>query len=141
MHPDAAKVDHYEVLGVTETATLEEIKKAYRKLALSNHPDRVGSNEKAQADARDRMASINNAYNTLSNEQNRIQYDALRHNSYFGATLLAKKISTYSTGKLTVMLAGFGCGVWILTGALLNLQVKSILNRITQPGSSLVISC
>ena len=68
--------DHYETLGVTRTASDEEIKKAYRKLALKWHPDRnkgIGSKEKFQY--------INKAYATLSNPQSKVSYD--RGNSEF----------------------------------------------------------
>ena len=59
---------HYATLGVGETATPEEIKKAYRKLASKHHPDKGGSNEKFQ--------EIEEAYRTLSDPQQRAQYDA-----------------------------------------------------------------
>jgi len=68
--------DHYETLGVTRNASDEEIKKAYRKLALKWHPDRnkdPGSKEKFQY--------INKAYATLSNPQSKVSYD--RGNSEF----------------------------------------------------------
>jgi DnaJ-class molecular chaperone len=51
----------YEVLGVTETATQDEIKKAYRKLAKENHPD-AGGNEEV-------FKKISVAYDTIGDEQ------------------------------------------------------------------------
>ena len=60
-------MDHYLTLGVDKTATPEQIKKAYRKLASLNHPDKGGDTAKFQA--------IQTAYDTLSNPQKRQQYD------------------------------------------------------------------
>ena len=53
--------DYYEVLGVTKTASGEEIKKAYRKLAMQYHPDRNPDNKEAEAKFKD----INEAYEVL----------------------------------------------------------------------------
>lgn len=61
---------HYETLGVAENATQEEIKKAYRKLAMQHHPDKGGDTNKFQ--------EIQNAYNIIGDEQSRAQYDAER---------------------------------------------------------------
>ena len=65
----------YEVLGVSETATQDEIKKAYRKLAIEHHPDK-GGNE-------DKFKEIAQAYDTLSDPTKRTQYDS-RNNNPFG---------------------------------------------------------
>ena len=59
--------DYYEVLGVTKTASGEEIKKAYRKLAMQYHPDRNPDNKEAEAKFKD----INEAYEVLKDEQKR----------------------------------------------------------------------
>lgn len=61
-------MDHYETLGVSETASPDDIKKAYRKLATKHHPDKGGDTATFQ--------SISRAYDTLSDPQKRAQYDA-----------------------------------------------------------------
>jgi curved DNA-binding protein len=66
-----AKRDYYEVLGVSRKATEEEMKKAYRKLALKYHPDRNKGNKEAE----ERFKEINEAYAVLSDKEKRKQYD------------------------------------------------------------------
>ena len=68
----ASKRDYYEVLGVSKTATDEEIKKAYRKLAKKWHPDANPDNKK---EAEEKFKEVSEAYETLSNEQKRKMYD------------------------------------------------------------------
>lgn len=66
-----AKRDYYEVLGVEKNATLDEIKKAYRKLAIANHPDR----NQGDSAAEDRFKEATEAYDVLSDEKKRQMYD------------------------------------------------------------------
>jgi len=70
----ANKRDYYEVLGVSKTASKEEIKDTYRKLALQYHPDR----NKAP-DAEEKFKEISEAYAVLSDDDKRTQYDQLGH--------------------------------------------------------------
>ena len=60
----------YEILGVSKDSSKSEIKKAYRKLALENHPDKGGDEEK--------FKRISEAYSVLSDDQKRSQYDAMQ---------------------------------------------------------------
>jgi molecular chaperone DnaJ len=70
----AEKRDYYEVLGVSKNASKDEIKDAYRKLAMQYHPDR----NKAP-DAEEKFKEISEAYAVLSDDQKRQQYDTLGH--------------------------------------------------------------
>ena len=63
--------NYYTVLGVSAGATLEEIKKAYRKLALRYHPDKNPGDDEAEA----KFIEINEAYDTLSDDNKRKTYD------------------------------------------------------------------
>ncbi len=66
--------DYYDILGIPDTATQQEIKEAYRKLAFKYHPDR----NKDDPAASDKMKALNEAYATLSNPDKRREYDMLR---------------------------------------------------------------
>jgi molecular chaperone DnaJ len=70
----AEKRDYYEVLGVSKNASKDEIKDAYRKLAMQYHPDR----NKAP-DAEEKFKEISEAYAVLSDDEKRQQYDVLGH--------------------------------------------------------------
>ena len=69
------KRDYYEVLGVSKTATDEELKKAYRKLAKQYHPDLNPGN----AEAEQKFKEINEAYEVLSDKDKRAKYDQFGH--------------------------------------------------------------
>jgi molecular chaperone DnaJ len=73
----AIKRDYYEVLGVGRAATQEEIKRAYRKLALQSHPDRHPNDPVAEA----RFKEINEAYEVLSDGDKRQRYDTSTRSS------------------------------------------------------------
>jgi molecular chaperone DnaJ len=72
-----AKRDYYEILGVKKNATFEELKKAYRELALRYHPDRVPPEQKTEAE--EKFKEITEAYAILSDPQKRALYDQQGH--------------------------------------------------------------
>ena len=69
-----SKANYYDVLGVTEKATQDEIKKAYRKLAVEHHPDKGGDENK--------FKEIGEAYGVLGDQGKRQQYDQQRNNPF-----------------------------------------------------------
>ena len=74
-----SKRDYYDVLGITRDATEEDIKKAFRKLALEFHPDRNKSDG-----AEDRFKEVNEAYQVLSDSRKRATYDRFGHSAVGG---------------------------------------------------------
>ncbi len=70
-----AKQDYYTLLGVSRSATDEEIKKAYRKLAIQYHPDRNPDDKKSE----DKFKEITEAYETLGDNKKREMYDKFGH--------------------------------------------------------------
>jgi len=72
-----SKKDYYEVLGVPKNASIDEIKKAYRKLAMQYHPDRNKSKE-----AEEKFKEISEAYAVLSDPEKRTQYDMYGHDAF-----------------------------------------------------------
>ena len=78
---NVTKRDYYEVLGVQKDADDQQIKSAYRKLALAHHPDRNPNNE----DAEEKFKEAAEAYSVLSDPQKRSSYDRFGHQGVAGA--------------------------------------------------------
>ncbi len=76
-----SKRDYYEILGVVKSASAEEIKKAYRKLALKYHPDRNKNDKTAES----KFKEASEAYHVLSDKGRRNNYDQFGHAAFEGA--------------------------------------------------------
>lgn len=74
-----SKRDYYEVLGVSKDASADEIKKAYRRLAVQHHPDKEGGDE-------EKFKEINEAHDVLKDSQKRQRYDQFGHAGVGGAS-------------------------------------------------------
>lgn len=72
--------DYYDTLGVSKTATAEEIKRSFRKLAMQYHPDRNPDNKEAET----KFKEVNEAYEILKDEQKRAAYDRYGHQAFMG---------------------------------------------------------
>jgi molecular chaperone DnaJ len=72
------KKDYYELLGVDRSASEEEVKKAYRKLALKHHPDRNPGDKQSE----ETFKQVSEAYQVLSDPQKRSQYDQFGHAAF-----------------------------------------------------------
>ncbi|MCE3230087.1 MAG: molecular chaperone DnaJ [Alphaproteobacteria bacterium] len=75
-----AKQDYYELLGVSRSSAADEIKKAYRKLAMKYHPDKNPGNKEAET----KFKEISEAYEVLQDDQKRAAYDRFGHQAFEG---------------------------------------------------------
>lgn len=108
----ATNKDYYELLGVSKNAPVEEIKKAYRKLALQWHPDKNKS-----SDAESRFKEINEAYEVLSDKDKRVAYDQFGHAAFepgvgFGGAAgpFGGQTRTYQQGPFNYTYTTYGGG-------------------------------
>lgn len=79
-------IDYYSILDVSPTATQDQIRTAYKKAALKNHPDRVPSDDPSRPARTKKFQRINDAYYTLSDPSRRRDYDATRQFHSSGST-------------------------------------------------------
>ena len=107
MSSQKEKQTFYEVLGVQENATQEEIKKSYRKLALKWHPDKNPDNKE---EAEEKFKTISEAYSVLSDPQKRSEYDNSRKFGYSGFSMDFDDFDPFSLFKSTFKDFDFGFG-------------------------------
>jgi DnaJ-class molecular chaperone len=90
------KENYYNILGVNESASADEIKKAFRKLSLKHHPDKGGDVNK--------FKNINEAYQTLGTDEKRKQYDHMRK---FGGNMNGANFQSSSFNGMPFNMGGF----------------------------------
>ena len=104
-----SKKDYYDVLGVSKSASKDELKKAYRKLAMKYHPDRNPDDEKAS----EKFKELSEAYEILSDDQKRQTYDNFGHdgvNSSFSSSQGAADAFSDIFGDIFSDIFGGGSG-------------------------------
>jgi len=130
------KRDYYEVLGLQKNASSQEIKKAYRKLAIKYHPDKNPENKEAE----EKFKEAAEAYSVLSNSEKRSRYDQFGHqgvgsNSGFGGGMNMEDIFD-SFGDIFGGFSGFGnrgsSRNRVLRGSNLRIRIKLSLSEICE---------
>jgi molecular chaperone DnaJ len=126
------KRDYYEILGVSKNSTPDEIKKAYRQMALKYHPDKNQGNK----DAEEKFKEAAEAYDVLSNPDKKTKYDKFGHNApggFSGATEFNMEDIFSQFGDIFSGFGGFGGGrrqESVRTGSDVRIKVKVDLKDI-----------
>ena len=90
------KTNYYEVLGVSETATKDEIRKAYKKLAIKWHPDK---NQDNKEEAEEKFKAISEAYAVLSDPKKKEEWESYRNGGFEGNFEFDKHFDPFSFFK------------------------------------------
>ena len=101
-----ADKDYYQILGVHKSATKEEVKKAFKKLAMQYHPDRAPDDKKQEYE--EKFKEINEAVSVLGDDKKRQQYDQ------FGSAAFSGAVSGVLSGKINAEIGIFTNPVRIL---------------------------
>ncbi len=105
--------DAYEILGISRGASLEEIKKAYRKKALQFHPDKNPGNKEAE----EKFKEATEAYSILSESDRRAQYDQFGYAAFEqGGGGFSADFSGFADVFGDIFSAFFGAGAWHSSG-------------------------
>ncbi|APF20418.1 molecular chaperone DnaJ [Caldithrix abyssi] len=130
----ATKKDYYEILGVDRNATQDEIKKAYRKLAVKYHPDKNQGNKEAE----EKFKELAEAYAVLSDPEKRRRYDQFGHAGVGGAGQQGFDFTDFDLADALrqFMEEGFGFGFGDIFGSS---RSGSRRRRVTRKGSDLQI--
>lgn len=124
--PAANFKDYYSILGVSKTASADEVKKKFRKLALKYHPDRNPGDAKAEA----KFKEISEAYEVLGDSDKRAKYD--QFGSYWQQTGTTNSARGYSASSPNVDLGGFDFSQYGNFEDFIN----ELLGRFSTPGTS-----
>jgi len=128
-----AKRDFYDVLNVTRTASADEIKKAYRKLALQYHPDRNPGNKEAE----EKFKEAAEAYEALSDPQKRQRYDQFGHEGMRGTDFRPfTNVNDIFSPFGDIFGGGFGGSIF---DEMFGTQTRQRRGSATSPGSDLKI--
>ena len=98
-----AKRDCYDVLGVSKSSSKEEIKKAYRKLALKHHPDKNKGNKVSE----DKFKEASEAYHILSDDKRKSNYDQFGHAAFEGSGGAGQGFGGFDTSSFSDIFEDF----------------------------------